>query len=506
MNKNLNKKKKGSVLVFAIIVLSVMTVTVLGYAHITQMQITNSLNTKNSAVAFHTAEIGLEKILLEIYKNSNNLNTLNDLATKLGGTCDPVTASIKLPGKDFEFSFKERIIKSGEEKDEDVEDCNTVLADISYIKTVGKHSQVARAFYQELKSSLKRDLVAHWKFEDNIDALVYNINYPGSPTAKDSSDNNHILTLCPIDNGDHKLADGGVSGNEAFDYCYHYENTGSPAPDPAVLGDVSDPDDYSLDDSVWMDHGGAFDKSAHAMEENHGSAWGVQGSADGYKETSGIVDEYRGTPLEGALHGIRGQALYFNGRSNYLTMNTSKSTRTNYVKDEDDLKFGDALSISIWFKFEGDLSDGIDAFILGKYNDASNKGYKLYIKDSNKKVCVKLDTVNKCSDSFTLNDSNWHHVVITWDSTIADKHVDMYIDNSKQSPGSKVSPLHTDNSKFMIGGVYQRSDDTEPYLPVPYVFPHADLEEPFKGYLDDIRMYKRKLSSMEIERLYNRKI
>ena len=500
MNKNLHKKKKGSVLVFAIIMLSVMTVTALGYMHITQVQITDSLNTKNSAIAFQKAETGMENILLEIYKNSNDLDTLNDLATKLGGSCDATTASIKLPGKDFEFSFKERIIKSGEEKDEDVKDCNTVLADISSIKTVGKHSQVARAFYQNLKSSLKRDLVAYWKFEDNIDALVFAINFPGSPTAKDSSDNNHILTLCPIDNGDHKLADGGGSGNEAFDYCYHYENTGSPAPDPQVLGDGTDNNDLS--NSVWMDHGGAF--SGGSMDQYRGSAWGVQGSADGYKKTSGIVNEYKDTPLSGALSGVTGQALYFNGRSNYLTMNTSESTRTNYVKNEDDLKFDKVLSVSFWVKFEGDLTDGIDALILGKHNDAT-KGYKIYIKDSSKKVCAKFGSITKCGGD--VSDNAWHHVVFTWDASVDSGNIDMYFDNSKQAPSiTKTSSLSTDDTKFMIGGRYQKNDKSEPYLPAPpYGFPHADIKEPFKGYLDAIRLYNRKLSPMEIQRLYNRK-
>ncbi len=504
MNKKINQKKKGSVLVFAIIILSIITVTVLSYTRATQMQVTNSINTKNSVSAFHAAETGLEKVLFKIYKDLNSLDTINDLAISLGGNCDAVTSSIKVPSENIEFSFKKKIIDpSGKEKQVPVTNCDTVLADISSIKTVGKHNQTARAFYQKLKNSLKRGLVAHWRFEDNVDALVYNINFPGSPTAKDSSDNNHTLTLCPIDNGDHKLATGG-SGNESFDYCYQYYNGNTPSPDPSILGDSTDNNDLS--NAIWMDHGGAFDKTHNKMVQYRGSAWGVQGDVQGYKKTSGIVDEYRSTPLQGSLSSLKGQALYFNGKSNYLTMNTSESGRTNYVKDEEDLKFKDALSISFWFKFEGDLSDGNDAFILGKYNDSSNKGYKVYIKDSNKKICVSFDTVSKCSSSFTSNDNNWHHVVVTWDNTV-DSSIDMYIDNSKQLSGTKSSSLHTDDSKFMIGGVYQRSDDSEPYLPAPpYVFPHADIKEPFKGYLDDIRLYERKLSSMEIKRLYNKKI
>ena len=504
MNKKINKKKKGSVLVFAIIILSVVTITIIGYTHATQMQIVNSLNTKNSVSAFHTAETGLDKVLFEIYKDLNSLDTINDLASKLGGTCDATTAFINVAGENIEFSFKKKVVDaSGNETQVPVTSCDTVLADISLIKTVGEHNQVARAFYQRLKSSLKRGLVAHWRFEDNVDALVYDIDFPGSPTAKDSSDNNHILTLCPIDDGDHKLADGGGSGDESFDYCYQYYSGNTPPPDPAILGDGSDSSDLS--NAVWMDHGGAFDKTHKKMIQYRGSAWGVQGDIKGYKKTSGIVDEYRGTPLKGFLSSLRGQALYFNGKSNYLTMNTSEAGRTNYVKDEEDLKFSNALSISLWFKFEGDLSDGNDAFILGKYNDTTNKGYKVYIKDSTKKVCVNFDTTTKCSD-FTLNDNNWHHVVVTWDNTV-DNAIDMYIDDSKQTSGLKSSPLHTDNSKFMIGGVYQRSDNTEPYLPAPpYSFPHADLKEPFKGYLDAIRLYDRKLSPMEVKRLYNKKI
>ena len=493
MAKTFKKNKKGSILVFAILILTIITVTALGLANVTRMEIKSSLDTKDSATAFQNAESGMEKMLLEILKTSNDLDTLNTLATKLGGSCDNTNGIISVPGKDVEYSFKKSIVVGNSEVSKDVNNCSTVLADIEKVKIVGKHDGITRAFYQKLKTSLKRDLVAHWKFEDNVDALVKFINFPGSPTAKDYSNNDHTLTLCPIDNGDHKLANNGGSGDESFDYCHQYVGG-----DPTVLGDVNNDD--NLDDSIWMAHGGAFKDATNGMLDNYGTAWGEQGHKLGYIETSGIVYEYNGDKaLGGALSSMKGQALYFNGRSNYLTMNTSDNNRPNYVKNENDLVFSDKISISFWVKFEGDLSDNIDALILSKYSATGHKGYKVYIKDSTGEICAVLGNKEKCDSD--MSDNKWHHVVITWDRAIS-SDIDMYVDNTKQNPSvAKSSALSSSSNKFMIGGNYTRNDKNEPYLPTPYVFPHADIEEPFEGYLDDIRLYNRKLSESEVNRL-----
>ncbi len=498
MIKTLSKKSKGSVLVFAIIILSMITVTALGLAHVTQMEINTSLDTKNSGIAFQKAEIGMEEILFEILKNSNDLDTLSIVATKLpSASC--VSGVISVPDKGIEFSFMKMVVNGSTEAKEPVISCGEVLADVAAIKTVGEHTGTARGFYQNLKSSLSRDLVAHWKFEDNVDALLEFIKFPGSPIAKDSSDNEYVLTLCPIDNGDHKLADGGGAGDESFDSCHQYYSGNVPSPDAAILGDVNDDD--NLDDSVWMDHGGGFDNDVDGMHDYYGTSWGVQGHKLGYIETSGVVHEYKKNPLEGVLSSIKGQGLYFNGRSNYLTMNTSESSRTNYVKNEADLEFLDKLSVSFWVKFEGDLTDAIDAIILTKYQDSGiKKGYKIYIKDSdpNAEVCFNFSGSEKCGGN--VSDGKWHHVVITWDNNISN-NVDVYIDNTYSFSHPRNNNMKVASEKFMVGGNYTKSNKDEPYLPIPHVFPHADIEEPFEGYLDDIRLYNRKLSTIEINRL-----
>lgn len=497
MFKTFKKKKKGSVLVFAVIILSMITVTALGLAHVTQMGINTSLDTKNSGTAFQKAEAGMEEILFEILKNSNDLDKLSDLVSKFpGSSC--TNGVISVPNEGIKFSFIKTVVIGRTESKIPIINCNEVLADISAIKTSGEHIGTARAFYQNLKSSLSRDLVAHWKFEDNVDVLLLSENLPGSPTAKDSSDNNYMLTLCPIDNGDHKLADGRGVGNESFKYCHQYYNGDNPIPDPRILGDVND--DNNLDDSVWMDHGGAFDNAVDGMQDNYGTSWGVQGDKLGYIETTGVVNEYKKNPLEGNLSSIKGQALYFNGRSNYLTMNTYESTRSNYVNNEDKLEFSDKLSVSFWVKFEGDVTDGIDAIILTKYDSGSKKGYKIFIKDSNPnaEVCFSFANSQKCGGD--VSDGKWHHVVVTWDNIISNR-VEVYIDNVAKFNHPRNNSLGVSSEKFMIGGNYTKSDDNEPYLPIPHVFPHSDIEDPFKGYLDDIRLYDRKLSRIEINRL-----
>lgn len=77
---------KGSVLIFSLIILAFMLISALSVATVSVTEKRASLSTEKSGRSFQVADSGVEFILQKIYKG--NYNTLDDLATALGTTCD----------------------------------------------------------------------------------------------------------------------------------------------------------------------------------------------------------------------------------------------------------------------------------------------------------------------------------------------------------------------------------------------------------------------------------
>lgn len=77
---------KGSVLIFSLIILAFMLISALSVATVSVTEKRASFSTEKSSRSFQVADSGVEFILQKIYKG--NYNTLDDLATALGTTCD----------------------------------------------------------------------------------------------------------------------------------------------------------------------------------------------------------------------------------------------------------------------------------------------------------------------------------------------------------------------------------------------------------------------------------
>ncbi|MFD2823170.1 LamG domain-containing protein [Lacinutrix iliipiscaria] len=150
------------------------------------------------------------------------------------------------------------------------------------------------------------------------------------------------------------------------------------------------------------------------------------------------------------------------------------------VTDQNQLIQGDSFTISLWFKMQnsevGDLEiffrspgDATQGFNLGVYDLNSplffdNLGFSVWDNDWNSEVDVVWDN------------TDWHHLVATVDS---DNTVRLYRDGILRNV--------IEDSDFSVG-----SEPSSMYI----------IGEDFVGHLDDLRVYKRTISSSEVEQLY----
>ena len=151
------------------------------------------------------------------------------------------------------------------------------------------------------------------------------------------------------------------------------------------------------------------------------------------------------------------------------------------VTNQNQLVQGDDFSVSIWFKMQNTDAGNLEVFFRKPGN--ATVGFNLGVYDLN--TPVFFDNLNT---SLWDNDWNqevdvdwentdWHHLVITVDSN---NTVRLYRDGILRNI--------QENSELSIG-----SDPTTQYL----------IGEGFQGHLDDLRVYKRKLSANEVSDLYN---
>lgn len=132
--KKLNQKlSRGSVLVFSLIILSVITVMALGIASATIVEKKMAGTTGKSMLAFQVADSGVESIIKKLNKDES-IDSIGDL-----GDCDGF-GKIKgnVSGGTYEITFFN-------EAGETIEDCATSISEINRIKSNGTYSSTSRA-------------------------------------------------------------------------------------------------------------------------------------------------------------------------------------------------------------------------------------------------------------------------------------------------------------------------------------------------------------------------
>ncbi len=197
-----------------------------------------------------------------------------------------------------------------------------------------------------------------------------------------------------------------------------------------------------------------------------------------------------------ALHttGKINGALTFNGNGGYIDCG-----------DPDNLSFGDGtsdspFSLCAWIK-RASLADRV--IILSKYYTTTSPcrvEYTLKIKDDGKLYFILCDNSGAgaedrkgiCTTNVFLEDTNWHHIVATYDGSSTIAGMKLYIDGDEKETsivydGVNYVAMRNTSESFKIG-CYSDS---------------LGHHEFFDGIIDDVRVYDFVLKAAEIGVLFN---
>ena len=191
-----------------------------------------------------------------------------------------------------------------------------------------------------------------------------------------------------------------------------------------------------------------------------------ENSADTNKED---ITLYGGSILN---EGVQGSALTFNGTSDYGTISNILNTKD--------------ASISIWIKVNNFTNE---ARIIGRrHYPSESRNFSLRL-NTNQNARFSSDK-GQVDSSTNINDSNWHHLVLTHNKTTGTTN--LYVNGQFDGAlnNSTGIDLQTYNSNIpVVIGKYLSTDNTD--------------GNHFDGSLDEIRIYERELSEAEALEIYN---
>jgi hypothetical protein len=204
---------------------------------------------------------------------------------------------------------------------------------------------------------------------------------------------------------------------------------------------------------------------------------------DGKNITNGRINDVSGQGNHGYAQNIATSTFYVSGQlgqaGNFDGVNDSI-----IISDANSLDISNSFGISFWFK-PSDLSQS-QTYLLGKLTNAGgDNAYGVIWEYANNKVQFYSNTTDPgypaASTDISISDTNWHHIIYNYDGTTFRGYLDGV---------SAITPVTTSFSLGASTGQLLLAD-----------FDNTAGEN-FKGYLDDIRIYSRSLTTAEIARLY----
>jgi hypothetical protein len=185
------------------------------------------------------------------------------------------------------------------------------------------------------------------------------------------------------------------------------------------------------------------------------------------------------------LSGRVGKALYLNGATK---INNTDQNLVTFINNKN------PWTISFWFKYEGSLipyNMGHKHLISIDQNLHDQPYKRIWIQTGDVIGCQMANNnygtdVNVLSNH-NIDDDNWYHATIIHDSTT----MSMYVDNVLQQEVLPIN-LGTEPLEAFVIGSCSQSD-----------WPTRDF---YDGYIDQVRIYNRALSEIEIDKLYSENI
>jgi len=167
-------------------------------------------------------------------------------------------------------------------------------------------------------------------------------------------------------------------------------------------------------------------------------------------------------------------AYNFDGQNDYIKV--PNGTLLNFNKG--------SFTISVWIKVDDTIKETDIYHIIDKRKgDGAGTGYDLYLNSYSANIALQgCDPNLDMSSSKNLNDSLWHNIVIVYDK--ANSSSIIFIDNKNDVQNKTIDCDITNEGNLYIGCRF----NTAGY---------------FKGVIDDIRIYNRPLSDLEVQELFN---
>ena len=176
-----------------------------------------------------------------------------------------------------------------------------------------------------------------------------------------------------------------------------------------------------------------------------------------------------GASLTSDRFGVPNRAYYFDGNNDYIeVMHTDILSSTN------------AISMVAWINFE---VGGVQNPRIISKDQPEYTGYQLYTYTTNvnRDIGIELGGSFGMSSTSSVGANSWHFIVGTFDGTNIRIYINNVFSGSNYSPGNITQ---NDNSLWFGQRRYNGLDD-------------------FKGSIDDILIYNRAISEIEINKLYN---
>ena len=206
----------------------------------------------------------------------------------------------------------------------------------------------------------------------------------------------------------------------------------------------------------------------------------------GYYSFNGNANDESGNGNHGV---VEGAVLTTDARGNLNSAYEFNGSSKIQIELFSGFDWGDQFSVSVWFKRSGGYND---------YHGIVNNGYAYHgsweirhgREDSGTRIFSSLLTENNtdfqvASITGTASVNGWHHGVLTYNGS---KH-SFFLDNVLIGEKSTSGSILVKNTPVTIGqSGFGRVDE-------PLEF--------FIGKIDEVRIYKRALSSLDVDRLYN---
>src|SRR5687768_1868734 len=148
------------------------------------------------------------------------------------------------------------------------------------------------------------------------------------------------------------------------------------------------------------------------------------------------------------------------------------------------------FSISLWFYNTDTSNNRIRPIITRLLEESKNTDYAIFLENGNL-IWGTGESTDSCAWSRIAEPSRnaWHHIVVTYSTVNGNTGTkEIYLDNTLVKTCNFIEKADPPGARLTIGSMMSGATGTREF---------------FKGILDEIRIYNRKLSATEVAKIYN---